>query len=174
MSKALKRFSIPSADRQIDLVDLPLASFSRRAAAMALDFSIAGGIFLVATVLGGLLLVKAGVLDADGDYNLSLGFNRNWYSGIWLALYFGPGLYLGNGQTPGKRLMKIRVVSLLHERIGFWHAIERALGYGASALEAGMGFFQYFWSENRRTTHDRIADTIVVDERPQHAAGAVE
>jgi uncharacterized RDD family membrane protein YckC len=167
MSKALKRFSLPSADRQLDLVDLPLASFSRRAAALALDFGIAGAVFLLAVLGGGYLLVESGVLNPDGDYNLTLGFNRNWYSAIWLAVYFGAGLYLGKGQTPGKRLLKIRVVSLRHERIGFWHALERALGYGASALEAGMGFFQYFWGENRRTTHDRIADTIVVDERPR-------
>jgi uncharacterized RDD family membrane protein YckC len=46
-----------------------------------------------------------------------------------------------------------------------WHSVERALGYGASALEAGFGFLQYFIHPNRRTVHDRIAETIVVKER---------
>jgi uncharacterized RDD family membrane protein YckC len=45
-----------------------------------------------------------------------------------------------------------------------WHAIERALGYGASALELGFGFLQYFIHPNKQTVHDRIAETIVVKE----------
>jgi uncharacterized RDD family membrane protein YckC len=77
--------------------------------------------------------------------------------------YFALGAYLGRGQTPGKRLCRIRVVSLVHERLSFWHAFERALGYGASTLEAGFGFFQYFLRDDRRTVHDRIAETIVID-----------
>lgn len=82
-----------------------------------------------------------------------------------MVVYFGIATYLCNGQTPGKRVMKIRVVSLVNERIGLWHCIERALGYGASALEAGFGFFQYFIYPNAQTVHDRISETIVVQER---------
>ena len=84
---------------------------------------------------------------------------------IWWVLYFGLATYFGNGRTPGKRLMHIRVVSLVHERLGVWHSFERALGYGASALEFGFGFVQYFIHPNRRTVHDRIAETIVVTDR---------
>ena len=69
------------------------------------------------------------------------------------------------GQTLGKRLMGIRVVSVVHEKIGFWHSVERALGYGASFLEFGFGFLQYFIDPNRRTVHDRIAETIVIQDR---------
>jgi uncharacterized RDD family membrane protein YckC len=48
-----------------------------------------------------------------------------------------------------------------------WQSVERALGYGASFLEGGFGFVQYFFAPNRRTVHDRIAETIVVqDPRP--------
>jgi len=47
----------------------------------------------------------------------------------------------------------------------FFQSIERALGYGASFLEAGFGFIQFFINPNRRTVHDRIAETIVVDEK---------
>ena len=61
--------------------------------------------------------------------------------------------------------MGIRVVSVVHEKIGFWHAVERALGYGASFLEFGFGFLQYFIDPNRRTVHDRIAETIVIQDR---------
>ena len=48
--------------------------------------------------------------------------------------------------------------------MGLWQSLERALGYGASFLEGGFGFLQYFIHRNRQTVHDRIAETIVVDE----------
>ncbi|MGH7676700.1 MAG: RDD family protein [Gemmatimonadales bacterium] len=147
----------PTVSRRAELLaGLPLASFGRRAAALAIDFLLAGAVFLAATVLVGGQLARAGLLDQ----NLLLGFTffGNWYSIVWLVLYFSLGLYWGKGRTPGKWILGIRVMSLTHERLSFWHALERALGYGASALEAGIG-------QNRQTVHDRIAETIVVDER---------
>ena len=95
--------------------------------------------------------------------NVELNFFENWYSVVYLVLFFGLSVYLGNGRTIGKRIMGIRVVSLVHHRVGFWHSIERALGYGASALEFGFGFVQYFIHPNRRTVHDRMAETIVIE-----------
>lgn len=84
---------------------------------------------------------------------------------LWLVLYFGLLVWTTNGLTLGKRLMGIRVASLAHERITLWQSVERALGYGASALEAGYGFLQYFLYPNHQCVHDRIAETIVVRER---------
>ena len=83
---------------------------------------------------------------------------------LYLTLFLGLSNYLGNGRTLGKRLVGIRVVSLVHRRLSLWHSFERALGYGASTLELGFGFFQYFIHPYRRTVHDRIAETIVVRE----------
>ena len=84
---------------------------------------------------------------------------------VWtfcLVIYFGSFLRIANVFTPGKRLMRIRVMSLTHDRIGPWHALERTLGYGASLLEGGFGFFQYFLYHNHVCAHDRLAETIVV------------
>jgi uncharacterized RDD family membrane protein YckC len=81
------------------------------------------------------------------------------------VLYFGIFLWQGNGRTPGKRILKIRVVSLVHTHLSFWHSVERALGYGAAALEGGFGFLQYFIHPYRRCAQDRLAETIVVTER---------
>ena len=80
-------------------------------------------------------------------------------------LYFGVLMWKGKGQTPGKRMMKIRVVSLMHRHITFWHSVERALGYGAAALEGGFGFVQFFIHPYRRCAQDKLAETIVVTER---------
>lgn len=148
-----------------------LASFGARAAALAIDFAIAGALFVALFAVAGIPLYRAlrraGLIHPHGDVMLHVNFFHNWYSVVWLVLYFGLATYWGDGSTPGKRLMRIRVLSLVHDRLSLWHAIERALGYGASALEFGFGFLQYFIHPNRRTVHDRIAETIVVaDPRP--------
>jgi uncharacterized RDD family membrane protein YckC len=164
----------PSGARPAALAGVPLASFTRRAIALAIDFLSAGVAFLALLVGGGMLAVRLGLIAPERDISLRLTFFGNWYSVIWLVVYFALGTWLGNGQTPGKRLCGIRVVSLVHEHIGFWHSVERALGYGASALEAGFGFFQYFLRVDRRTVHDRIAETIVVAERPRASRPPVD
>jgi len=80
------------------------------------------------------------------------------------AIYFGLSTWLGKGRSPGKWLLRIRVVSLVHRHLSLWHAIERALGYAAATLEFGFGFAQFFIHPYRRTVQDRIAETIVVKE----------
>jgi uncharacterized RDD family membrane protein YckC len=147
-------------ERMQELAGLKLASFTSRACAFAIDFALAGVIFMAAVMGFGILGIRLGIVKQDA--HLELNFFENWYSIVWLVLYFGLSIYFGNGQTLGKRLMRIRVVSLVHHRMSLWHSVERALGYGASALELGFGFLQYFIHPNRRTVHDRMAETIVV------------
>jgi uncharacterized RDD family membrane protein YckC len=145
---------------------MPLAPFWRRGIALAIDFLIAGTLFMLIVYPISLLLFRLKVIQPEEELILKMNFFQNWYSVVWLVLYFGLATYWGNGKTPGKALLKIRIVSLVHERIGLWHSIERALGYGASALEFGFGFIQYFIHPNKRTVHDRIAETIVVLDAP--------
>ncbi len=171
MSKNLTLYQPEEETRKRSLSGVPLASFTRRATALFIDFCAAGLMFLLVLIGGGILLQKLGLLNLDEKVNLQLTFFGNWYSLIWLVLYFGLSVYFTNGKTLGKKMMKIRVVSLKHEKIGFWHSIERALGYGASALELGLGFLQYFWNSDRRTVHDRIAETIVVSESVESKTG---
>lgn len=78
------------------------------------------------------------------------------------VLYFGLITWWTNGYTIGKRILRIRIVSTNHKQLTLWHSIERSLGYYASSLEFGFGFLQYFIDYNRRTVHDRIAETIVI------------
>src|SRR5215469_15354615 len=100
------------------------------------------------------------------DMRIELNF-FNWYSVVYLVLFYGLSLYWGNGRTIGKRLVGIQVVSLVPHDLGRWQAVERALGYGASALEGGFGLSEYFIHPNRRIVHDRIAGTIVIRDVPQ-------
>jgi uncharacterized RDD family membrane protein YckC len=77
-------------------------------------------------------------------------------------LYFTVLSYYTKGQTIGKIFLRIKIVSLYHDHMGFWHCVERSLGYFASTLEFGFGFIQAFWNPNRMTLHDKIGETIVI------------
>jgi uncharacterized RDD family membrane protein YckC len=150
----------------LELSGMELASFASRALAMLIDFAIAGALFLGGLMLSFKIANRYTSLGQDNRHiNLELNFFENWYSIVYLVLFFGLSVYLGNGRTLGKRVMGIRVVSLVHHKMSLWHSIERALGYGASALEFGFGFVQYFIHPNRRTVHDRMAETIVIRDK---------
>jgi uncharacterized RDD family membrane protein YckC len=147
------------------LEGLELASFKRRAAAIVIDSLLAAIIFVILAWPAGTLWER---LHPGTHLNIVLTFGgkeSNWYSLVFLTVYFTLAVVFTNGRPPGKRLCGIRIVSTAHERISLWHAVERALGYAVSAGELGLGFLQYFTAPNCRTTHDRIADTIVVRSR---------
>lgn len=159
-----RSFHAHESARMDELNGLPLARFRRRAYAYGIDLCIVG---LAFSLLHGFHFnLKesseacgaswAGMLSKVGEQLKELAES---------AVYFAIALKVGKGQTPGKRLMKIRVVSLTGHGVSWWTAIERALGYGASFLEGGFGFFQYFLNKNRMCVHDRIAETIVIDLR---------
>ncbi|HEX2093422.1 MAG TPA: RDD family protein [Longimicrobiaceae bacterium] len=86
---------------------------------------------------------------------LGLGFG-------WTGLYFTAFLTLWRGQTPGKRMTRIRVVRLNGAPITWWAAFERFGGYAASIFTGLLGFFQIFWDRNRQALHDKISETVVV------------
>lgn len=155
-----KSFKAHSAPRQLSLEGCRLASFQRRAIAIAVDLIIFNLALAVGSILWGIATSNLAFVTTIKVVGLD-----TWWSLAAVVVYFGTLTYFGHGQTPGKHLLGIRVLSLVHERISFWHSVERALGYGASALELGFGFLQYFIHPNAQTVHDRIAETIVVSER---------
>jgi uncharacterized RDD family membrane protein YckC len=81
--------------------------------------------------------------------------------GLW-SLYFTVLLTVLKGQTIGKRIMRVRVLRLDGEPIGWWSAFERAGGYAAGLATGFLGFAQVFWDPNRQCIHDKIVGTVVV------------
>jgi uncharacterized RDD family membrane protein YckC len=67
-----------------------------------------------------------------------------------------------NGQTPGKALRKIRVVSLNGEKITRRQAfIRNEIGYWVSSFLL-LGYLWSIWDPNHQTWHDKLAKTLVV------------
>lgn len=156
----MQLFNPHETARLKELDGVKLASFPRRSTAFLIDL-------LISVLFSSILLLGyeyiTGKFNTNNDIKIDFNF-ENWYSLVATVVYFGLTTYFGNGKTLGKKLLKIRVVSITHPQMTFWQSIERALGYGASILECGFGFIQFFINPNRRTVHDRIAETIVVDE----------
>lgn len=80
----------------------------------------------------------------------------------WAALYFTAFCAWWNGQTPGKRLLGIRVVQLDASPMSMWEAFERYGGYGAGFATGLLGFLQVYWDANRQAIHDKICETVVI------------
>ncbi|GAB5534532.1 MAG: hypothetical protein Rubg2KO_07810 [Rubricoccaceae bacterium] len=93
------------------------------------------------------------LLTAAADFGLTLG---------WIGLYFTLTLAWWGGYTPGKRLLRIRVMRLDGKRLGLWNAFERFGGYAAGLVTGLLGFAQVFWDPNRQGVQDKIAATVVV------------
>jgi uncharacterized RDD family membrane protein YckC len=99
---------------------------------------------------GGILATLLRWLD---DLGLSFG---------WNALYFTAFTALWKGQTPGKRMLGIRVVRLNGQPMTLWSAFERFGGYAAGLLTGLLGFAQVYWDRNRQAIHDKITETVVI------------
>lgn len=102
----------------------------------------------------------AGVFD-----DLGLGFG-------WAAVYFTAFLAMMRGQTPGKKLMGIRVIRLDGKPIGWWISFERFGGYAASFSVGLLGFLQILWDRNRQGLHDKACETVVIRDAAQRAAAS--
>lgn len=100
-----------------------------------------------------------------GEVVVDLSPHLSVFTAVSIAICVAMMNFFGNGKTVGKWVVGIRAVSLVHEHLTVWQSIERALGYSVSIAEAGFGFLQYFIHPNRRTVHDRIAETIVIKDR---------
>ena len=76
-------------------------------------------------------------------------------------IYFWYFLTHNNGQTPGKRLMKIRVIKKNGSRITDADAIARYIGYVVNNIFF-IGWAWAFFDDNRQGWHDKIAETYVI------------
>ena len=66
------------------------------------------------------------------------------------------------GQTPGKMVMRIRIVYFDGNRIGWGGAAMRFLGFIISFLLVFIGHIWVAFDNRRQGFHDKIADTFVI------------
>lgn len=144
---------VPSHTARLDqLKGMPLASCTARAAAFVIDFLLAFLLFLAVLIYGSKRLILLGLFHPQSDINLKFDL-QHWYSILFVVLYFGLCTYWGHGQTPGKWLLRIRVVSLTYAHLSLWHALERAWAMALRRSNWALGFCSIsFTPTSRRYT----------------------
>ncbi|NJO82613.1 MAG: RDD family protein, partial [Blastochloris sp.] len=67
-----------------------------------------------------------------------------------------------NGQTPGKRVMGIRVIKNTGAPLTFSDVLVRYIGYIVNSFVFGLGWIWAIFDGQHRGWHDMMAGTIVV------------
>jgi uncharacterized RDD family membrane protein YckC len=138
------------------------AGFWSRALALALDEILIGAILAVVVTLGSLILGQggSGLWKALPDQPGTLG--------ALLALFFASSLaYLTlfgaiGGQTMGKMIMGLRVVTRSGHSLGAGRAVLRLAGMILAAIPGLAGFLWAGFDRERRGWHDYVGGTLVV------------
>jgi len=149
-----------------------LATIRKRFIAFLIDWIVLLLIYCCIIILFALFNMNISNINVHGIFDVEVEIENmqsnviaimKIFFGLLPVFYFTASFYFWKGQTIGKYLLRIRVLSLYHQHIGLWHCIERSLGYFASALEFGFGYIQAFWNPNRMSLHDKIGETIVIE-----------
>ena len=82
----------------------------------------------------------------------------------WGALYLTVTHAWWKGTSVGKKLLRIRVVMIDKRPLNWWLSFERAGGYAAGLATGLLGFAQIFWDPNRQAIHDKVSETIVIQD----------
>lgn len=94
--------------------------------------------------------------DTLDEFGLGLG---------WAAFYFSVFTAWWKGQTPGKKLVGIKVIKLDNQPLNLWESFGRYGGYAAGFATGLSGFLQVLWDPNRQAIQDKISETLVIDLR---------
>lgn len=81
---------------------------------------------------------------------------------LWAAGYF-VGFWAATGQTPGDRVMQIRVVTARLERVNPIRGIVRCIGLILATVPLFIGYLPIPFDKRRRGLADWLARTVVVD-----------
>ncbi len=137
--------------------EVPYAGAATRAVALAIDVAIAQ----VIVFAGGAILALVGSL-VGGVHLDTLG--KLLAAGAWVAVvstYFVL-FWSTAGQTPGMRLMGLRVMTPRGEHPGIARSVVRLIGLGLAILPLFLGFLPVLIDARRRGLHDFLAGTVVL------------
>lgn len=85
--------------------------------------------------------------------------------GTLAAAVYSIAFWIGQGATPGKMAVGIKVVMTNGEPVDFGAAALRYIGYTLSALIFFIGFLMIAFSAQKKGLHDNIANTVVIKAR---------
>jgi uncharacterized RDD family membrane protein YckC len=130
-----------------------------RAIAFAIDAAI---ISAVAAIVGAAVGISLSVLSVPSDVETALFAVAGGACLLWSTAYFVT-FWSATGQTPGDRVMRIRVcVADDGSTLRPARALLRLVALTLAAIPLLAGFLPILVDDRRRGVHDMIAGTVVV------------
>ncbi|MDP2637905.1 MAG: RDD family protein [Candidatus Levybacteria bacterium] len=87
---------------------------------------------------------------------------KGYYFYLLQLVYFVFFWVKMDGQTLGKKVMKIRVVRQDKRKLDIQTGVIRYIGYLISGIALGLGFFWVIWDKKKQGWHDKMAKTLVI------------
>lgn len=138
------------------------AGIATRAAALAVDAFAALSIFVLGSAVVALIASLVGGIRSHWLAGTLLGVGLIVVAGVYFVLFWSAA-----GQTPGMRLMRLRVRRAEGGGLSLGRATVRALGLALAIIPFFAGFLPALYDERRRALPDYLAGTVVLHE---HAA----
>ena len=114
---------------------------------------------LIATLLKSMHLIRSGALAETVVTVVTAA------PGVVLFVAYYIGFWLAAGQTPGKRIMGVRIVRTDGGRVEWGNVVRRFVGYWLSFI-LFLGFLWILVDNQRQAWHDSLSGTIVIYSRP--------
>jgi uncharacterized RDD family membrane protein YckC len=140
------------------------AGFGERLVAYIIDAVVVG--LIVAIPVGCVAVAAVSMGDRESTtgvaVNLAILLLTLFLAAAGSILYYGLA-WSRSGQTLGKKVMGLQVVTGEGNLPGFWCSVGRVvIGYGLSSAAFNLGFLWMLWDEGQQTWHDKIFNTFVV------------
>jgi uncharacterized RDD family membrane protein YckC len=130
-----------------------------RAVAFVIDALV---IDVVAAVVAAVLALIASVFHFPKELETIMKWIGLGVYVLWLFGYF-VAFWSATGQTPGNRVMQIRVVTKAGERVKTRRGVVRCVGLVLAALPLFAGYVLILFDRKRRGFQDRLARTVVIE-----------
>jgi uncharacterized RDD family membrane protein YckC len=131
-----------------------------RSIAFAVDAAV---INLVAIAVGAVIALTLSVLSIPSDLEKVLAALGGVAYIVWSIGYFAT-FWSTTGQTPGDRLMQIRVCRAADDQADMTVArsVVRLIALALAAIPLFAGFLPILFDDRRRGLHDMLAGTVVI------------
>jgi uncharacterized RDD family membrane protein YckC len=138
-------------------VTVSYGGIATRGIALAADAAIANGIYIVVAALLGLVTSLVGNLHPQWLVAVIAAIGWAFLVGGYFVLF-----WTATGQTPGMRMMRLRVVTYRGERVHFIRSLIRLGGLALAIIPLFAGFLPVLVDGRRRALQDFLARTVVV------------
>lgn len=142
---------------------LNYASFETRWAAKIVDGIIVRIVGLLIIILVGIIYGDSSVMANIQEALDTIFSGPSWTVNFVLGLIYSAGFVGKYGATPGKMLLKLRVVTAEGEKVSYRRAAGRSVAEQVNRVIFYLGYIMAaFDAVERRTLHDRICNTRVI------------